>query len=60
MAKKSVIGLILLALFACQRAEPPKAKTESPPPAPAPAARLDRDSAPGDLMRRSSIESRRR
>ena len=44
MAKKSVIGLILMALIACQRAEAPKAKTESPPPAPAP--RLDRDSAP--------------
>ncbi len=44
MAKKSVIGLILLALIACQRAEVPKAKTESPPPAPAP--RLDRDSTP--------------
>ena len=44
MAKKSVIGLILMALIACQRTEVPKTKTESPPPAPAP--RLDRDSTP--------------
>ena len=44
MARKSLIGLILLALIACQRAEAPKAKSESPPPAPA--SRLDRDSTP--------------
>jgi Do/DeqQ family serine protease len=44
MDKKSLIGLILMALIACQRADAPKAKTESPPPAPAP--QLDRGSAP--------------
>lgn len=44
MAKKSVIGLILMALIACQRAEPPQSKPESPPAAAAP--RLDRDSTP--------------
>ncbi|MGZ8444021.1 MAG: trypsin-like peptidase domain-containing protein [Candidatus Binatia bacterium] len=43
MAKKSLIGLILLALIACQRAEPPQSKPESPP---APPPRLDRDSTP--------------
>ena len=44
MAKKSVIGLILMALIACQRAESPQGKTESASPAPAP--QLDRGSAP--------------
>ncbi|MGZ8480255.1 MAG: trypsin-like peptidase domain-containing protein, partial [Candidatus Binatia bacterium] len=44
MAKKSLIGLILLALIACQRAEPPQSKPESPPAAAPP--RLDRDSTP--------------
>lgn len=43
MAKKFVLGLILVGLIACQRMESPQDKTESPPAA---LPRLDRDSAP--------------
>ena len=43
MAQKSVIGLMLITLIACQRAEPPQSKSESQPPPP---PRLDRDSTP--------------
>jgi Do/DeqQ family serine protease len=43
MAKKSVLGVILVGLIACQRAESPQDQTASPPAAP---PRLDRNSGP--------------